>query len=107
MPAPGLLARLIVIPLVDALQNAEVGNYKTVEVVGDPKEAEQQAKVQYAILTLQKSLVVRRIGESYTLEVAVTTRNPQLSARVTNEIVATFMNDQVQQNIQAATAASG
>lgn len=107
MPAPGLVARLIVIPLVDALQTAEVGNYKVPEVTGDPKDFEQQAKVQYAILTLQKNLLVRRIGESYTLEVSVSTRNPQLSAKVTNEIVATFMNDQIQQNIQAATAASG
>ena len=107
MPAPGLLTRLVVQPLVDALQTAEVGNYKSLELTGDPKDSEQQAKVQYAIITLQKSLVVRRIGESYTLEVAVTTRNPQLSAKVTNEIVATFMNDQVQQNVSASQAASG
>ncbi|SRR6266851_1345751 len=59
-----------------------------------------------ALVRLRDALNVRRIGQSYVIEVSLRSGDPEKAARITNAIAAAYVRDQFQAKADAARQAS-
>lgn len=59
-----------------------------------------------AVETVRRNLSVRTIGGSHTIEVGYSAPTPDEAAAVVNEIVAVYLQDQIESNARAAQSAS-
>lgn len=66
--------------------------------------ADREARVVTALDTLSRNVTVNRTEKTYLFGVAVTTSDPQKSARLANAIVRAYMDDQTDARIEAARA---
>jgi uncharacterized protein involved in exopolysaccharide biosynthesis len=74
-------------------------------VLGRPPAA-PIAPTEMAILSLTDRIVARRVGASYTIEIAITTRSSGKSAQIANAVANAYIADQVEAKSRANRTAS-
>jgi capsular exopolysaccharide synthesis family protein len=92
-PAPSLLRSMM----------ALLGDLQAIEQRWSrPQEAPENVGEMAAIERFTERLSVRRIGQSYVLEIAFWSESPHTAARVANAVTATYIRDQIISRLDAA-----
>ncbi|WP_375175098.1 GumC family protein [Pseudooceanicola sp.] len=75
-------------------------------IIGPVEDADTEDRVERITRVLRRGLDIRRVGDSYVIEVAVTTADPELSALVANRLSGVYIAYQLEDRRRVAEQAT-